>query len=81
MLIRGFNGVIEFPETNLFISEVSEKGKKNYYIVPVIRSRQWLVSVKEPFAVYGSSERANEILDLIITQYVVGKNVFTMPPY
>lgn len=76
MLIRGLNGVIEFPKTNLFISEVENM----YYIVPVIRSRQWLVSIKEPFAVYSSLEKANRILDLIITEYVVGKKVFTMPP-
>lgn len=80
MLIRGFNGVIEFPKTNLFIADSSSMGKKAFYIVPVIRSRQWLINVTQPFAVYSSYERASAIIDMIITEYVVGKKVFTMPP-
>lgn len=75
MLIVGYNGVIEFPKTNLFISSGTDK----YYIVPVIRSRQWLVSVKEPFAYYETYERAKQVIDDIVTQYIVGKKVFTMP--
>lgn len=76
MIVRGFNGIIDFPRTNLFLSE-GLRGQ--YFIVPLIKNNKFLVNINEPFAVYGSRTRADEVLDDIIRQWAKGVKIYELP--
>lgn len=75
MLVRGFNGCIEFPKTRLFINQ-GVRG--DCVLVPMVRLSQ-LESINTPFAVYDSWERAQEVIELIIKEYASGTKILYLP--
>lgn len=76
MVIQGFNGIIEFPKTKIFINQAGNLKDSRCFIVPVIRTN---LDINTYFAVYGSFERAKQVLDEIILEWSKGTKFYEMP--
>lgn len=76
MVIQGLNGIIEFPKTKIFIQQAGNLKDSRCFIVPIVRTN---IDISTPFAVYGSWERAKQVLDEIIAEWSKGTKFYEMP--
>lgn len=74
MLVRGFNGCVNFPQTRLFIKKCFSG---DCVIVPIVRQNQ--LDINSYFAIYDSWKRANEVIDMIIKEYAKGTKILYLP--